>query len=368
MAHSDRELEPPPHLNNAFFIGDRISCVSDHDALAATVDEAVYRDPYFGNTWSWTPPSGAAVYGKTEDMPPTPIESLGSGEFLRVPYRRIPLIDVHSAGQLMDIAASVRSENPSIQGVWRGQVRHYNLDRSEEDLLRLYGDATVQEPSLLPSASRSAQYFPDLFLTWAGLIDLYLGARSQSLGETFFSQRSRIQNEARNFSAGYNYRLWGFATAQHYGLPSVGLDITQDIGVALFFALHRFRTDKATGAMTMARATEADSPIIYAMGGFQHDLFNDEKLGPTWLQCARPKAQSAMFFGTGWGNAGNKAADRIYMALRLVGHTRWASPFKGYEIFPSPTEDPFLAFLLDARDRYDVPAVKEILAQIYFLP
>jgi hypothetical protein len=365
---SSKALEPPLHLSNAFFVADRLSCVSDPGALAAPAKERVYRDAYFGNTWSWTPPPGAAVYGKTDDMPPTPIEALGSGDYLRVPYRRIPVIDIRSASELMDMAASVHSQNPDIRGVWRGQARHYNLLRSEDDLLRLYGDAAAQEPSLLPSASRSDRYFPDLFPTWAGLIDLFLGVRTQALGETFFSQRDRIRDEARNFSATYNYRLWGFATAQHYGLPSVGLDVTHDMRVALFFALHRFSTDRSTGAMSMTRATDADSPIIYAMGGFQHDLFDDEKLGPAWLQCARPKAQGAMFFGTGWGQAANKAADRIYMALRLVNHSHWTSPFKGYEIFPSPAEDPFLAFLLDARDRYDIPAVKEILAQIYFLP
>jgi len=355
-------------LSNTFFTGDRISCACNPDAVSAEVEPSLYRDANFGNSWSWVPPLGAAIYGRTEELPPTPIEEAGSGRFLRVPYRRIPVIDVHSVSDLIDIAARVWSANADVRGVWRGQARHYNLQRTDDDKLRLYGSVAIEEPSLLPSASRNAVYFPDLFLTWAGLLDLYIEERANGFAAIDSTRRSEVLYQSRNFRAGYNYRLWGFATAQHYGVPSVGLDVTSDIRVALFFALHRFTTDKATGVMSMERASEADSPIIYGMGGFQYDLFDDAKLTHDWLLCERPKAQSAMFFGTGWEESKNKAADRIYVALRLVGHTSWASPLTGREIFPGVTDDPFLDFLLKARAKYDSPLVRDILSYIYFVP
>ena len=39
-------------------------------------------------------------------------------------------------------------------------------------------------------------------------------------------------------------------------------------------------------------------PVLYAMSGFENDLFDDEKLAPAWMQHARPRAQHAHFFGT----------------------------------------------------------------------
>ena len=145
--------------------------------------------------------------------------------------------------------------------------------------------------------------------------------------------------------------------------------MTDDILVALFFALHRFSTDPATGAMSMSRASSIDSPVIYGLGGFEnHDLLDDAKLGPPWLQCARPKAQGASFFATGWGEAANKAADRIYVAFRLVGYSTWRSPRDLRSIFPSNQEDVFLDFLMKANGRYANPQVQDLLRRVYFVP
>lgn len=361
MASDSRE---PLHLSNAHWYEDRISIAADFSLLQEVGDATIYRDRQFGNAWSWTPPSGAAVYGRTSEIPRGPGDE--GGPVLRVPFRRIPVIELHSVAAVLALGRGNASKDPSITGMWRGQSRHHSLQREPIDRLRLYGDLEADEPSLLPSAARQDRYFPDIFDTWSGLLDLYVEERLEHLSKTYTSQAARLLHEARSFKGSYRYRGWGLATAQHYGLPSVGLDLTSDIRVALYFALHRFETDAGTGVMSVRRATEEDDPIIYGLGVFEYDLLEDEKLAPAWLNCARPRAQNAFFFGSGWGDSVNRAADRVYVAARLRGHSRWVSPLSTTEVFPTAFDDTFLAFLLRARERFGDTATGDLLRRIYF--
>jgi len=350
------------HLHNINPIADRVSPACDIEQVNKSAGTPGYVDPLYGNCWSWTPDHGAAVYGRTEDLPIGPLDELARGAFLRVPFRRVPVIEVRSIEEVRAIAGSVKSGDPNFRGVWRGQSSHYTTGkagRTKDELLRLYGAEDVDEPSLLPSAARTDLYFPDSFGAWSALLDLYVHERSRENG---------MQWELLNFANSYRYRMWGFATAQHYGLPSVGLDVTHDIDVALFFALHTFKTS-AEGITTATRATSNTAPIIYGLGGFiQHELSEDEKLAPKRLLCTRPAAQSAMFFSTGWGYAPNNAAQRIYIALKLVGHEAWKFDVQPSHYFPKPQDDEFLRFLLERKNDLKLPVVQDLLSKIYYVP
>lgn len=350
------------HLHNVNPIGDRFSPACDIEQVNRSAGTSGYEDSLYGNCWSWTPAHGAAVYGRTNDLPVGPLDHLANGQFLRVPFRRVPVIEVNSIEKVRAIAGSVKSGDPKIKGVWRGQSCHYTTEgkgRTKDELLRLYGAEDVDEPSLLPSAARSNLYFPDSFGAWSALLDLYVHERARERG---------IQRELLNFANSYRYRMWGFATAQHYGLPSVGLDVTHDIDVALFFALHTFETS-AKGITTSTRATSTASPIIYGLGGFiDHELFEDEKLAPGRILCTRPAAQSAMFFSTGWGHAPNNAAQRIYVALKLVGHEAWKFDLEPSHYFPKPQDDEFLRFLLECKSELKLPVIQDLLSKIYYVP
>jgi len=344
-------------------VGDRIASAADPSLLAAVESDQPYFDRSYGHTWSFTPKPGAAVYGRTEAFAPAPLDHLAGGRFLRVPFRRIPVIDVGSTADLAALAARIVSGDASIHLMWRGQTRGYYLDRPEEDQLRLFGSTAVREPSLVPSAARSKMEFSQVFPPWAAILDAYLSGRAHSLPRSD-SRRA----ELAGFHSSYRYRLWAFATAQHYGLPSVGLDVTTDLWTAVLFALHEFRFDEATGVTSFSRVGPDAEPVLYAMGGFQNDLFDDEKLAPGWMQCERPKAQTAHFFGTGWGAAANKAAERIFMVLRLVNHATWALPKTVKQLFPAPEEDPLLDFLLRARERFPEVAREARLHRVYHVP
>jgi hypothetical protein len=273
------------------------------------------------------------------------------------------VIEIRSPEALAAFAGQMISADPSIQLRWRGQAKEFYLTRSDDDLERLFGDTSVREPSLIPSASRAKLQFSEVFPAWSAIIDLYLTLWTRMLGARIPS----VITDIARFRASYRYRLWAFATAQHYGLPSVGLDVTTDLWTAVLFALHEFRYDADSGTTVASRAAADAEPVLYAMAGFAHDLFDDATLSPDFLQCERPKAQTAHFFGTGWGAASNKAAERIFVALRLMNHHAWTLPKRIEDLFPSRDEDPFVAFLLETRERYPDLAALARLDRVYYL-
>jgi hypothetical protein len=356
---------PKPHLDNVRGLRNRISSAAE-PALLDEADAALpYVDTNYGHSWTFTPKRGAAVYGKTQNFPKSCLDDLARGRFLRVPFRRVPVIDVSTPQELANLVASIEGAMDGDQLRWRGQPRDYPIPRVEDEAMRLYGDATVFEPSLFPSAARAKLDFKEVFLSWSAILDLYLTEMADALIGNVDAAWKR--NELFNFRNSYNYRLWAFATAQHYGLPSVGLDVTTDIWVAALFALHRFGRTDASARMTVCRLGAEESPVIYAMAGFEHDLFDDQEIAPAWLQCARPKAQAAHFFGTGWGLAPNRAAERILAAVRLQQHWEWALPKSVAELFPSPAEDLLLTFLLETQDRFPEFAKQARLDQVYYV-
>jgi hypothetical protein len=263
----------------------------------------------------------------------------------------------------------VREAIPRLNDVttmWRGQAREYPLQRPPADKLKLYGDADAAEPSLLPSASRGTLRFEDYMAAWLGLVDVFVDKHLEAFATTYVpSTITRLREEHDAWRSSYNFKLWAFAAAQHYGLPSTGLDLTSNPEVALFFALHRLKPGPG-GKTVIERAKDTDRPVIYVLGIHDNDLLRDKDLGPAWLQASRPKAQDAFFFGTAWGEASNRAAERIVLILELEGHAGWTLPDYRGRFFPRVADDPFCAFLIDAATRYPDIAATVPLQQVYF--
>lgn len=75
-----------------------------------------------------------------------------------------------------------------------------------------------------------------------------------------------------------------------------------------------------------------------------------------------------MFLSTGWGHAPNNAAQRIYVALKLVGHEVWNFDFQPSHYFPKPQNDEFLRSLLERKSELNLPVVQDLLSKIYYVP
>jgi hypothetical protein len=355
------------YLKNHSPLPDRISPYAQANTLSRPARAGAYHDRFFGNWWDFRIAEGDALYGVTSYLPQAPLEELGTGQFSRVPFRRIPRIKVPSLDRLMDFVSGAIPRLNEMTTMWRGQPREYPLPRRLTDKLKLYGDADASEPSLLPSASRGTLRFEDYMAAWLGLIDVFIDKRLETLEATDApSTITRLKEEVAAWRSSYNFKLWAFAAAQHYGLPSTGLDLTSNPEVALFFALHRLKRG-AGGKTVIQRAGETDRPVIYFLGVHDSDLLPDNDLAPAWIQTSRPKAQNAFFFGTAWGEASNRAAERIVLILELEGHARWTLPDYRARFFPRVANDPFCAFLIDAATRFPDIAATVPLQQVYFL-
>ena len=85
------------HLHNVNPVADRVSPACDIGQVDKSAGTPGYVDQLYGNCWSWTPSHGAAVYGRTESLPVGPLDELADGEYLRVPFRRVPVIQIGRA-------------------------------------------------------------------------------------------------------------------------------------------------------------------------------------------------------------------------------------------------------------------------------
>jgi hypothetical protein len=233
-------------------------------------------------------------------------------------------------------------------------------------MLKLYGNVDAIEPSLLPSASRDGISIDEYMSAWFALLDIHLDEYKKNLGRGMSAAAyHELDLDMSAFRINYNFRLWAFGLAQHYGLPSTGLDLTPEIDVALFFALHDF-TMNDQGKATISRIEASKSPVIFLMGVFKQDVISDSGMGLKELATPRAQAQNANFFWTGWGGSPNRAAERIIAILDLEDHTKWDIPELKKQLFPSNHKDHYSKYLSEAPRRFPKLLNTIPLEKIYY--
>jgi FRG domain len=147
------------------------------------------------------------------------------------------------------------------------------------------------------------------------------------------------------------------ALAQHYGLPSHGLDVTTSDDIAVWFATSEFRKDPTSGAASYARlhpdewgSNPSEWPIVVvcqivttSIEGSLHDC---EELRSFGLGASRPVAQSAKFFQGGHSDHQNRLAEAVVCIFRLApGEYHTDATFE--TLFPPPGDDPAYRALLE---------------------
>jgi hypothetical protein len=274
-----------------------------HEVGPALPGDEVLVDTYYGLAYDQWIRVGGAPYGMTDALPTGPLDNLARG-YLRIPFARVPCLAVGDKEGLLRVLDRVREVYPGLTLLFRGQNREHLLNRSTETLEALYG-GKVCEPSLLPSAERRGVNIDVVGPTWCGTLRWTL--------DVWASKRKDDRQFQLAHDVGRNYLFHHFALAmaQHYGLPSSGLDVTDSIEVALFFALHRFsRPENEPGWLVCSRAPSDESvPVIYIFGvetDQNYLRFESKLLGE--LPNNRPTRQSAFFLQRGWGMARNRAA------------------------------------------------------------
>ena len=156
------------------------------------------------------------------------------------------------------------------------------------------------------------------------------------------------------------------ALAQHYGLPSHGLDITTSPEVAVWFATNLFEKDQGSGKASYRHlppeewpVNPDDWPVVVVCQAVTHSiepsLHDCHELDSFGFTAARPVAQRARFFQGGHSDHQNRLAEAVVCVLRLApGDYDTGLTFS--DLFPSPSADPAYSAMLEFADTPDFGA------------
>lgn len=320
---------------NVDFTIDEFSPFSNFTALNPP-EESLLVDRYYGQVYHKRHLSPAAVYGRTADLPNFSGDDLANNGFLRVPFRRIPRRLIRSRRELDILLKSIRSADPSLKLLLRGQTHEYFVKRSPEVSQWLYGEDKVLEPSIVTSASRRSPVLEDVLPEWGTLLKIFTQLHDAT--------RNHVSGP-NGFNSSFGFPLFAIALAQHYGLPTSGLDLTTDINAALFFALMQYKKSNISADATYVRADHKSPPVIYVLSVSERQQFSYDQFRPEGFPIGRPQAQSAFFMHVGWGHSINACARRVFLALYLDPEADWGPLPSVEDMFPSHDRDVFAEFL-----------------------
>jgi hypothetical protein len=343
------------------------------DRLLHEVPEAVngvlMTDSCYGTTFC---PSARGLYGAgvpTQGVRGVSIES-ALAEFpvvgeMRAAVYRIPCVEARSMRDLSAIVDVIQRIAPGPL-FFRGQTRHFSVKRPSSVNEMLYGESTVDELSLMTSAARAKfdwDHFQYRFqLQCQGLLYADLPARrfethdTDEEGTLLFADvevQRRYAWWARRF---LEFEQASMGIAQHYGIPTDGLDLTSDLGVAIWFATSVYLSRDLDGEGTSAwfRPLEAGAarPVIYMIAADLNPASEVPIPTLAGLRSLRAERQSAHLHYGGWGMHTNLCATETIAAIFLSpicvaqATQRW---MEVEELFPGQDDDRLYNELLALR-------------------
>lgn len=329
-----------------------LSAFTNLSAVESVSDEIVV-DRNYGLAYTEMKLLPAAIYGAAEDLPCYSGDSLANDGFLRVPFRRIPRRIVRNRKELEEIVGGIRSGDKQLRILFRGQTKEHLIKRNVETSRWLYGADSVLEPSLATSASRRSPSLEAVMPEWCALLRMFI-------------DQHRLPIEA-GFMTDGSFRLYALALAQHYGLPTSGIDVTDRLEVALFFALMKFNKAKDGPEATYApREISTDLPVIYVLAPAENQQFDYERFHREGFPPGRPFAQSAFFMHIGWGHAENQCASRIFLALYLDPDGDFGPIPSAKALFPTGPDDLLDGYLAEMTKRKLSGALGKVLAEGFY--
>jgi hypothetical protein len=336
----------------------------DRLRLGPKATDRLFVDTYYGlcyDPWDDIPD---ALYGRTADLPEYAGESLANMGFLRVPFRRIPRRLVRNRAELEAIVNSITSADDNLTLLLRGQAKEHLIPRPPQARQVLYGDPKAIEPSLISSAVRRGKALEDHFPEWCALLQLFLRQQIGNVAKwASISTLQQMENARLKLTSTHHFALFALAMAQHYGLPSLGLDATTKIDVALFFALRKFECHPNEKHIHLCRQDfrRSEPSVIYLLSPTKPGQLEYESFRPTSFAASRPDQQAAHFIHTGWGMRKNAGALQLFLALYLDPDGDFGElPTVGY-LFPYMDDDPFGRFLEETTRNVGTQNIQELL-------
>jgi len=319
-------------------------------------------DDEYGRVWS------REFFGRARQVygGPQVYEGFSNYGFLAVPFRQVPRRRVETRHELYgalralyDIAKERYSDRVI---VWRGQAKEHQVVRPHHERELLFGSSDIVEPSVRPSGTRRAPLSDTAQAVWSILVQRHL---------------ARVTSYDPAHRAMETQKAWPYAThlgpflslafAQHYGLPTPALDVTTDIGVALWFALNTL-TNAGDGNTVPAGAAGGEG-VVYCIASEKGQYFGKDLKD---LVALRPQRQYGGFLASNWGNSKNRVAryiiGAVYFPHEIAREITSELPTAEY-LFPGPYEDKFVAMLQEVAmyRRHRSAALAAIAEHIYWV-
>lgn len=319
--------------------------------------ESVYYDDYYGRFFTGDFLNNMAmVYGgMLVDYDPGADIKLTRVDSLRVPYRLIPVFKANNLQEIEHAVSQMKRHSPQNTFLYRGQGKIYTIDRTEEEKMELYGCfMPVKEPSFLPSFRRAKLDYDKAVSSWHNVCAFLTEELMKTHRDVFLDFRQREL-----------FHLLALGLAQHYGLPSVGLDLTDDLKVALWFAIYKATYSNKEPVKAELIKDEDNEATIFVFRCHPRSVFRYSDL-VQGIGAHRPDAQSAYFNYCGWGLAKNQLALDLACAFRVDASFAKELPENYIEhLFPKKEDDEVLRILLQIKDMYQGTELGEMMEKIY---
>jgi hypothetical protein len=303
-----------------------------------------------------------ALYGRNPELVHPSLAGLDLElepvEYLRCKNFVVPVFQAASLDRLQTLVRRFRDAFNQ-DCYFRGQTTQYELPRKASVRRLLFGKDDIVEPSILGAAIRSATDYDMIHPVFQLLIQDRLYQLAEDSGrpmETVYQRWRELLISGQG-----TWDRCCMAIAQHYGMPTFGLDLTRSLEVAIWFATNMFKSLPSGRAtyepMSPERWPEKKQkwPIIYFVASTDsatensiQDIHLLERVG---LIALRPKRQKALFFmGAGIAYR-NRLAEAVICAVRLSPGD-WRTDLSYQHLFPTADEDPALELMLSLKKRF----------------
>lgn len=349
-------------LLNGYIHVDELSpmCITSPQVFKCHPMDKVYVDEYYGRFFSADSLNKSVVpYGteKVRIYDHGASISLPMVDVLRVPYRKIPVYKASTLEQIADAVEQMKAYSPDYKILFRGQNTIYTLldKRPKIETENLYGSYYgVKEPSFLSSLARKELDYGKVVTAWHNTCALLI----EELRKIYSNINPTIR-------LGEKFHLLSLGIAQHYGLPSVGLDLTDDLKTALWFAIYKAKYSSTVAVKAELIESACNTATLFVFRCPTRTVFRyRDIIGDIGVH--RPDVQSAYFNYCGWGLAKNQLAMNLMCAFRVDStYDRYLPNNYVRTLFPSIEDDSVLRILLDIKDMYVGTELGKMLESLY---